>query len=257
MTTTDLRTRTELAVEAARKAGDLANDIFHSTFDVEVKADQSPVTVADKRAEQLIRELVGRHFPADGLLGEEFGDQPGMSGFRWVIDPIDGTKSFIRKLPLWGTLVGLEYHGDPVAGAVYVPGMHQLFHASRGNGAYRDGHRIRVSTIDTLADSLLCYSSISWFRRNGREAAFLELAEKTDRQRGYGDFLGFLFVAQGSAELMIDHGVHPWDVVALVPIVEEAGGVMTAWDNSRTTERPDVIASNGRLHAETLRILNG
>jgi histidinol-phosphatase len=135
--------------------------------------------------------------------------------------------------------------------------MHQLFHACRGDGAYRDGHRIRVSAVDTLADSLLCYSSISWFRKNGREAAFLDLAAKTDRQRGYGDFLGFLFVAQGSAELMIDHGVHPWDVVALVPIVEEAGGVMTAWDHTRTTQRPDVIASNGRLHAEALRTLNG
>src|SRR5206468_11448923 len=144
-----------LATDAARKAGDLANDIFHSTFDVEWKADQSPVTVADRKAEQLIRELVGKHCPADGFLGEEFGDQPGTSGFRWVIDPIDGTKSFIRHVPIWATLVGLEYKGEQIAGVAYIPVFGMTYRALRGDGAYHNERRILVSDVSLLAESSL------------------------------------------------------------------------------------------------------
>lgn len=251
------RSRYELAVDVARKAGDLAKSYFDGSFEVIIKDDMSPVTVADRKAEELIRAEVSRHFPTDGFLGEEFGDQPGESGFRWVIDPIDGTKSFIRGIPLWGTLVGLEYRGETIAGAVYAPGLNQLFHALRGNGAYRDQKRIRVSDVAHLSQSLLCYSSISWFRLNNKEAAFLDLAAKTDRQRGYGDFLGFLMVAQGSAEFMIDHGVHAWDVAALIPIVEEAGGRMTNWAGEVTIHSPDVLASNGPLHEAARSVLVG
>jgi histidinol-phosphatase len=249
------RTRYDLAVNAARQAGDLAKSYFDGTFAVEWKADHSPVTIADREAEQLIRTLVGQHFPHDGFLGEEFGDQPGTSGFRWIIDPIDGTKSFVRRIPLWGTLVGLEYRGEQVAGVCYAPGLNQLFRALRGDGAYRDDRRIRVSDVAELSGSLLCYSSISWFRKHGRDAAFLELAAKTDRQRGYGDFYGFVLVAQGSAEVMIDHGVHPWDVAALQVLVEEAGGSLTDWSGVPTIHAPDVIARPGKIHAQTLRIL--
>ena len=249
------RSRYELAVDVARKAGDLAKTYFDGPFDVIIKDDNSPVTVADREAETLIRAAVSKQFPADGFLGEEFGDQPGESGYRWVMDPIDGTKSFIRGIPLWGTLVGLEYRGELIAGACYAPGLNQVFHAVRGNGAFRDEKRIRVSDVTELSKSLLCYSSVAWFRQNGREAAFLDLAAKTDRQRGYGDFYGFLLVAQGSAEFMVDHGVHAWDVAAVIPIVEEAGGRMTDWSGKVTIHSPDVLASNGKLHEEVREIL--
>ena len=250
------RSRYELAIELARRAGDTADGYFHGEYEVIIKDDQSPVTAADRAAEQLIREEVSRLFPSDGFLGEEFGNQPGSSGFRWVIDPIDGTKSFIRGIPLWGTLIGLEYQGEPIAGACYAPGLQQLFHALRGHGAYRDDRRIHVSGVSELSQSLICYSSISWFRQHQREQQFLHLAERTDRQRGYGDFLGFLLVAQGSAEIMVDHGVHPWDVAALLPIIEEAGGRLTDWQGTRTIHRPDVLATNGRLHETVQAILN-
>ena len=250
------RTRYELAMEAARKAGDLARGFYETTFDVEKKADNSPVTIADKQAEQLIRQMVTQHFPDDGFLGEEFGDQPGASGFRWVIDPIDGTRSFVRHIPIWATLIGLEYRGEQIGGIAYIPVFDQMYRALRGDGAYVNDRRIQVSKEDKLSESLMCYSSIRWFQGAGREKTFLELVSKTQRQRGFGDFYGFVLVAEGAADLMLEHGVHEWDVSALKAIVEEAGGTFTDWKGTPTTATPDVLATNGKLHAATLAILN-
>jgi len=249
------QSRYELAVEAARRAGDLARTYYESTFEIELKPDASPVTVADRGAEELIRSLVSQHFPSDGFLGEEFGDQPGGTGFRWVIDPIDGTRSFVRHIPIWATLIGLEYKGEQVGGVAYVPVLGQVYRALRGDGAYMNDRRVRVSDVGKLSDALLCYSSLAWFTRAGRERTFLELANRTNRQRGFGDFYGFVLVAEGAADLMVEHGVHAWDVSGLKAIVEEAGGTFTDWDGTPTTERPDVVASNGKLHAEALKIL--
>jgi histidinol-phosphatase len=251
------RSRYDLAVETAQKAGELARTYYESTFDVEHKADSSPVTIADKNAERLIREAVARVFPADGFLGEEFGDQPGTSGFRWVIDPIDGTKSFIRHIPLWATLVGLEYKGEQIGGVAYLPVFGMTYRALRGDGAFHNERKIRVSNVATLANSLICYSSIGWFSRAGREKAFLELVSRTTRQRGYGDFYGFVLVAEGAADLMVEHGVNPWDIAATKAIIEEAGGRFTDWDDNPTIHRPDALATNGKVHAEALAILRG
>src|SRR5438105_4132583 len=172
------RSRYELAMEAAREAGDLARSFYETTFDVEKKADSSPVTIADTQAEQLIRQMVKQQFPDDGFLGEEFGDQPGGSGFRWVIDPIDGTRSFVRHIPIWATLIGLEYKGEQIGGIAYIPVFGQMYRALRGDGAYVNERRIRVSNLDQLSDSLMCYSSIRWFQAAGREKTFLELVSK-------------------------------------------------------------------------------
>jgi histidinol-phosphatase len=253
----DWQTRYDLAVEAARKAGDLARAYYETTFDIESKADNSPVTVADREAEQFIRALVTKSFPDDGFLGEEFGDQPGGSGFRWVIDPIDGTRSFVRHIPIWATLIGLEYKGEQIGGVAYVPVFGQVYRALRGDGAFVNDRRIRVSDVATLSGSLMCYSSLRWFQKAGREQTFLELVARTERQRGFGDFYGFVLVAEGACELMVEHGVHAWDVAATKAIVEEAGGKFTDWNDTPTTQTPDVLASNGKVHAETLAILRG
>jgi histidinol-phosphatase len=252
----DWKARYDLAVDLARKAGDLALGYFDGSFAVQYKADLSPVTVADQGAEALIRAEVTRLFPADGFLGEESGDKPGTTGYRWVIDPIDGTKSFIRGVPVWGTLVGLEFNGEQIAGVCYAPAMNQMYRALRGDGAYRNDRRIRVSDIPDLAGSQVCYSSVGWFLKSGREQAFLNLVRRTDRQRGFGDFYGFVLVAQGAAELMVEHGVHTWDVVAVKALIEEAGGVLTDWAGTPTVDAPDVLASNGKVHAEAMEILN-
>jgi histidinol-phosphatase len=249
------QSRYHLAIDAAQKAGKHALTYFDTGIDVEWKSNQTPVTRADREAEQLLRDMLLGMFPQDGFLGEEFGERPGNSGFRWIIDPIDGTRSFVRGIPLWATLIGLEYQGEQVAGVTYIPALKQLFRAMRGDGAYRDSHRIRVSDIGALEESQAFYSSISWFMKGGCRDAFLELVTQTQRQRGFGDFYGFLMVAQGSGEIMVEYGVSPWDVAALKPLVEEAGGECTDWDGTPTILRPDILATNGKLHATALALL--
>ncbi len=251
----DWRNRYELAVTVAKEAGQLALQYFDTDVKVEWKKDQSPVTVADREAEDLLRKRLLDAFPNDGFLGEEFGDTPGASGFRWIIDPIDGTRNFVRGIPLWATLIGLEYQEEQIVGVADLPAMNQSYRALRGQGAFRDDRRIHVSKVSDLSRAVMFYSSLSWFIKAGRQEAFLDLVKRVQRQRGFGDFYGFLLVAQGSGELMMEHGVHVWDVAALKPIVEEAGGRFTDWDGQPSIHRPDVLASNGMLHEETLGIL--
>jgi histidinol-phosphatase len=251
------RARYEVAVEAAERAGRLALQYYDAGTAVEWKQDQTPVTVADREAEALLRTTLLGKFPRDGFLGEESGDTPGASGFRWIIDPVDGTRGFVRGVPLWGTLVGLEYKGEQIAGVVVVPALGHTYRALRGDGAYRGERRIRVSDVSTLAEAHLYYSSLRYFKKDGYVAAFNRLQEQTERQRGFGDCYGFVLVAQGSGELMVDRGTHAWDLAAPRVIVEEAGGRMTAWDGRPDIWRPDVIASNGGLHDAALAILQG
>ena len=252
----DWRNRYELAVEAAHQAGQLALGHFDQGIAVEWKADESPVTLADRGAEQLLRKTLLGKFPSDGFLGEEFGDTPGSSGYRWIIDPIDGTRSFVRGIPIWATLVGLEYKGELIAGVAYSPALKQTFRAMRGDGTYRDDRRVRASDVNALDKAHVYYSSVSWFTKAGRDRQFLELVRLTERQRGFGDYYGFLMVAQGAGEIMIEHGVHAWDIAALTPIIEEAGGKLTAWDGRFDLNKPDVLASNGLMHEAALAVIN-
>jgi histidinol-phosphatase len=251
------KSRYETAVTAAQKAGRLALSYFDQGLAVEWKPDHSPVTLADREAERLLRSALLERFPHDGFLGEESGEHHGNSGFRWIIDPIDGTRSFVRNIPIWATLVGLEFKNEPIAGVCVLPTMNQTFRALRGDGAFRDERRIRVSDVASMSEAMMFYSSISWFVKTGMRDQFLDLAVQTQRQRGFGDFYGHILVAQGSGEFMVEHGVHSWDVAALLPIVEEAGGRFTDWNGVRSIHTTDVIASNGSLHEEALRLLTG
>src|SRR4051794_34669401 len=212
------RARYETAVEVARRAGQVALRYFDGSLTVEWKADQSPVTVADRETEQALRSALQAAFPQDGFLGEEYGDSPGASGFRWILDPIDGTRNYVRGIPLWAVLVGLEYRGEFVAGVVHAPTLGHTYHALRGNGCYRDDRRIHVSDQTDLSKSMVFYSSLSWFVKAGRDQQFLNLVRRSERQRGFGDWYAFLLVAQGSGEVMVEHGVHAWDVAAIKPI---------------------------------------
>jgi histidinol-phosphatase len=251
----DWKARYELAIEAARQAGDLAKKYFDSSFEVEWKQDASPVTIADKQAEELIRTAVKKHFPNDGFLGEEYQAEPGTSGYRWVIDPIDGTRAFVRKIPLWGTLIGLEYQGDVFGGVAYAPGVGNLWRGLRGDGAFVDDKRIQVAKTQQLSQAYLSYSGVNWFKSAGYLNQFLELSNATERSRGLGDFYGFALVAQGSIDIMVDHGVHPWDIAAMIPIVEEAGGEFTSWNGERTIHAVDVMATNKQLAPQVRAIL--
>jgi histidinol-phosphatase len=250
------RSRYEFAAEVARQAARVALGYFDADLTVEWKHDHTPVTIADRETEEFLRSRILERFPGDGFLGEEFGDTPGSSGFRWVLDPIDGTRSFVRGIPIWATLIGLEYKGEQIAGIAEAPAIGQTYRALRGDGAFRNDRRIRVSEIARLSEAQIFYSSLSWFIKAGRRDAFLNLVSQTDRQRGFGDFYGFVLVAQGAGELMVEYGVHAWDVAGLKVIVEEAGGRYSDWEGKPNTYRPDVMVSNGKLHDEALRILN-
>ena len=249
------RSRYEAAQDAARQASRVALNYFDRDLAVEWKSDQSPVTIADRETEQALRAALLGAFPNDGFLGEESGHTPGASGFRWIIDPIDGTRNFVRGIPIWATLVGLEHRGEQIAGVVEVPALRLTYRALRGDGAYRGDRRIRVSSVDALHAAQFFTSSPSWFMRCGAVDRFLDLVKRTNRQRGFGDFYGFMLVAQGSGEFMMEYGVHPWDVAAIKPIIEEAGGRYSDWTGKPGIDRPDALASNGKLHEAVLASL--
>jgi histidinol-phosphatase len=249
------RNRYETGVKSARDAGKVAMGYFDSALTVEWKSDLSPVTVADRETELALRKALLGAFPNDGFLGEEHGETQGTSGFRWIIDPIDGTRNFVRGIPIWATLVGLEYQGEAIAGFTDVPTLGHTYHALRGNGAFRNDTRIHVSDVADLSQSLVFYSSLSWFMQAGREDQFLEMSRRTERMRGFGDFYGHVLVAQGSGEIMVEYGVHSWDVAAILPLIEEAGGRFTDWSGKVTIHSPDVLITNGKVHDEALRIL--
>jgi histidinol-phosphatase len=253
----DWRSRYEQAIEITRRAGQVAMRYYDTALVVEWKGDLSPVTIADRETEEHLRASLEKAFPGDGFLGEEYGDTPGTTGYRWILDPIDGTRSFVRAIPIWAVLVGLEYKGELISGIVHSPPLGHTYHALRGNGCYRDERRIHVSDQADLSKSLVFYSSLSWFLKAGREKEFLELVRRSERQRGFGDWYGFLLVAQGSGEVMVEHGVHAWDVGAIIPIVQEAGGRMSNWEGKIDLYAQDVVATNGKLHEEVLRILAG
>ncbi len=249
--------RYEIAQEAVQNAGQAALKFFDQDVTVEWKSDNTPVTIADKTAEQVFRDFVKESFPEDGFLGEEFGDEQGTSGYRWVIDPIDGTRSFIRNIPLWGTLVGLEYKSDLIAGFAFAPALGQTWHALKGMGAYRNDRKVQVSDIATLKESLLCYTDVGLFDPVGKADHFEKVRKAVDRSRGYSDFYGMVLVAQGSCEILVDYGTKIWDVAGLIVIVEEAGGKFTNWDGGRDPHKPDVLFTNGKVHAEAMALLKG
>lgn len=256
----DWKARYETAVSAAQEAGQVALKYFPDSAAafarrVEKKADDSPVTIADREAEALLRRVILETFPTDGFLGEESGDRGGSSGYRWIVDPIDGTRSFVRGIPLWATLVGLEHRGELIAGVAVEPSFQNTYRALRGDGAFKNDRRIQVSPVDQLAHAMMFACDWTFFEKSGHEDKYVALCRQTQRQRGYSDYFGFVLLAQGAGELMLDHGIHIWDVAALKVLVEEAGGKFTDWDGGASLDRPDVIATNGRLHEQVLAIL--
>jgi histidinol-phosphatase len=243
-----------VAVEAARAAGEIALTYYRTGFDVTLKADRTPVTEADRGAEQAIRDVLGRAFPDCGFLGEEFG-AVGDQRRRWIIDPIDGTKNFIRRLPVWATLIGLEEDGEVTVGVIHNPVTGELLAARRGGGTWRDGERVQVSTIDDLAHATLLHAGLGLLREAGCWDGFVRLVDATGRQRGFGDYLGYTLVAEGKAEIYLETDLKAWDLAPCKVIVEEAGGRFTDFDGVASIHSGTAFASNGRLHDAGLALL--
>ena len=243
--------RLEVMVEAARTGGAVALEHYRRDFSVSLKADRSPVTEADRAAERAIAEVLRSRCPDHGVLGEELGES-GVRARRFIIDPIDGTRNFVRRIPTWAVLVGLEEEGAVTAGVVFQPVTGVLHTAWRGQGAWRDGERIRVSPVDALERALVVHSSINFLKRSAYWDGFLRLTDRTQVQRGFGDFSAYLWVAEGQGEIALSTTVKAWDVAALKVIVEEAGGRVTDLDGGSGIYGSTVCASNGLLHDEAL-----
>jgi histidinol-phosphatase len=225
---------------------------------VETKPDLTPVSEADHTVEVEIRGLLARARPRDAVLGEEMGLQTGSTEGverRWIVDPIDGTKSYVRGVPVWATLLALEVAGDLEVGVVSAPALGRRWWAARGSGAFVDGDPIRVSDIHDLADAQLCFANFKDWEPRGLGPAMLGLAAGVWRAVGFGDFWGHMLVAEGAADVMIEPELALWDVAALRPIVEEAGGRCSDLAGAPAIGPGGCVTTNGRLHADVLAAL--
>jgi histidinol-phosphatase len=245
----------EAVQDAARVAGSVAMRHYRSSFAVESKADGSPVTIADREAETAVREWIGRRFPNDGIEGEEFGVARADARRRWIIDPIDGTKTFVRGVPLWGTLIAVIDGTDVLAGAIFCPAVDELIAAAPGEGAWWNGARCSVSTVDRIDRATVLTSSDYGPGDEMRRDAWRELSYRALVSRTWGDCYGYLLVATGRADVMADPRMAVWDAAPLLPIIEEAGGVFTDWSGARTVFGRSAIATNAALADEVRALL--
>jgi histidinol-phosphatase len=237
----------DAVVDVARLAGDFAMSHYGRALSVELKRDGSPVTVADRGAEERARAWIEQRFPDDGILGEEFGDVRPDARRRWIIDPIDGTKSFVRQVPLWGTLVAVVEGDSVLAGCAYFPAVAETVVAGIGAGCFWNGARCRVSSTASIARATVTITDDRFEGRPERAIAWRQLAARASVARTWGDSYGYLLLATGRADVMVDDIVAPWDSAALYPIVTEAGGSFTDWGGHATAFGGDVIATNAAL----------
>jgi len=245
----------DFAVELARGAGEITLKYFRKTPETTTKTDGSYVTIADREAEAYMRKEIAARFPDDGVLGEEEGESHGRSGRRWIIDPIDGTFAFVHGVPFYGVLIGLEIEGEMSVGVINIPALDELVSAAKGVGCFLNGEPARVSQTERLEDALLLSTDFSACERYGfgKAAELLQARAKTSRT--WGDCYGYVLVATGRADVMLDPVMNLWDCAALLPIMEEAGGTFTDWAGLRTASGGNSIATNGLLFAEVMRLV--
>jgi histidinol phosphatase-like enzyme (inositol monophosphatase family) len=256
----EIRRRLDLALSAARVAGRRTLDFFQQEgLRVDRKPDRSPVTAADRDAEQILRRIIREAFPGDAILGEEYGREDGTSGFCWILDPIDGTKSFICGVPLYGTLIGVEHEQHSIVGVICLPALDECVFAGAGEGAWyvKGGSTPRpakVSACQDLSDGVFLTSQVDSFATRNALGAYLELEKRASITRTWGDCFGYLLVATGRADVMVDPIMNLWDAAALQPILEEAGGVFTDWRGQRTIHSGEGIGCNQLLLEQVLSI---
>jgi histidinol-phosphatase len=259
--TPDLRPRLEFALNVAREASQLILRYYRSQeLAVDIKGDQTPVTAADRGAEELIRKRIAEAFAGDGVLGEEFGDTPSKNGYRWILDPVDGTKPFVAGVPLFGTLIGLEHDGRMVLGVCRFPALDEVMYAAQGTGAWwqigtAEPRRARVSSVSKLSDAVFCVTDVKTWGTIERFDAFETLRDRSRICRGWGDCYGHMLVATGRAEVMVDPMMAPWDAAALQPILEESGGHFSGWNGEPSPYAGSGVSTNAALRDEVMTIL--
>jgi histidinol-phosphatase len=255
-----IRRRLDAAVILARQAGESTLTLFQRPgLVVDRKRDGSVVTAADRNAEQFLRDAIRAQFPDDAVLGEEWGELPGSSGYRWILDPIDGTASFVCGVPLYGTLIGIQdmTTGKVVAGVIEMPAMNERVYGGPGLGAFHQAGSAtvtaaRVSKVSSLKDAVICKTSLDYFLKAGRPDVYIAMHEKAGLVRGWGDCYAFLLVITGRADAAVEPSLKIWDIAAIAPIVEAAGGRWSDWAGNPDVSSGSAVVSNGPIHDELL-----
>jgi histidinol-phosphatase len=253
----DLRSYLDFITETAYLAGRLTLAYFQTGIQADFKSDHSPVTQADRSAEELIRARIEQCYPSHAVIGEEFGLKESTdTSHRWFIDPIDGTKSFMRGVPLYAVLIGLEIEGRVVAGAAYYPGMNEMLAAADGEGCWWNGRRAHVSPVARLSAAWITSTDTGSFERCGRWAAWERLMRAAYFRAGWGDAYGYLLVATGRAEVMLDPIMNVWDCGPFPPIFREAGGFFGDWEGNETIYAGEALATNAAVKGEVVNVLS-
>lgn len=254
MSASELERLMNFGSHIAREAGDITLKYFQRVSSKR-KADGSLVTEADFESERFLRSEIKKNFPHDGILGEEEGEQPGTSGRRWIIDPIDGTFSFAHGVPLYGILIAVEIEDESVVGIINIPALSELVYAAKGCGCFYNGKRAHTNSSDRLEDALLLSTDFGSYPDVKFKAASEVLQQVVAARRTWGDCYGHLLVATGRADIMLDPVMKVWDCAALLPIVEEAGGTFTDWQGQRTIYGGNALSTNGFLLEQVLGVL--
>lgn len=252
-----LRDYLHFATETAYLAGRLTLGYFQAGVQADLKADETPVTVADRKAEELMRGRIEARYPRHGILGEEYGEKEGEEGVRWILDPIDGTKAFMRGVPLYGVLVGLELGGSCEVGVAYFPALDEMVHAASGEGCFLNGRPVRVLPTESLAQGIVSCTDPGSFTRYGREGAWERLASASYHRAGWSDAYGHALVATGRLELMLDPVMNPWDCAPFPPILREAGGFFGNWSGEETIYGGEALSTSRTLLPEVLELIQG
>jgi len=247
----------DFARETAYLAGRLTLGYYQSDIRPDFKSDDSPVTIADRKSEELIRARIEQRFPGHGILGEEYGDARNDASHRWVVDPIDGTKAFARGVPLYGVLIGLEIEGRVEVGVAYYPALNEMLAAATGEGCWWNSRRARVSPESSLARAYVCYSETRSFPQYNRAAEWARIQQATYTCRGWSDAYGYLLVATGRAEAMLDPIMNAWDCGPFPPILREAGGYFGDWRGNETIHGHESLATSAALLPGLLALING
>ncbi|MFW2389379.1 MAG: inositol monophosphatase family protein [Polyangiales bacterium] len=241
--------------DVARRAGNAALKHFQQGVVPEKKPDRSPVTVADRQAEEIIRDHVLSAHPNDGFFGEETGKREGSTGVRFIVDPIDGTRAFVRGWPTWSVLLGVEADRVPVIGIAYMPAAGDFFVAVQGGGATHNGQPVRVSKVAPLEAATVTHGGLQQFTMSGVGDALIRLSNASDIARGCPDFDGYRQILLGRSDAMVDPGVQPYDICAPAVLIREAGGRLTSFRGEETIYGGGAIASNGMIHDELVAAL--
>lgn len=245
----------EFALDIAREAGAITWRHYQGSFVAERKADNSFVTIADREAEAYLRKRIAEAYPDDSILGEEEGQRSGSSNRRWILDPVDGTYSFVHGVPLYGVLIGLEIDSEPTLGVVNLPALGELVHAARGLGCFWNGERATVSATSELNQALLLSTDFGVCEQYGFGPAAESLQRQVHARRTWGDAYGHVLVATGRADIMVDPVMNVWDCAALLPILEEAGGTFTDWNGRRTIHGGNAISTNRLLFDSVMAVI--